>query len=150
MAQSLEDYFNDGNPDGEPIDRQQAYNALCYAGHNPMEEELAVFWKEKGKQEGDTITLAELEELAGSLGNPMATMTKALAAFDKNGNGKIEVDELKAILKAGDFGNSGIGDDDEIIQSIFDQADDGDGHLDIDELAKMLCQKLEASNEQST
>ncbi|WAR18801.1 hypothetical protein MAR_000639 [Mya arenaria] len=136
IKMSLVEHFYDENSDGDPIGLERAYEVLCLAGYNPIIEEL----KGKIKREGEKITLAKLQELAGSLGDPKHTMERALAVLDKNGNGTIELDKLKSILKSGYFSNSGTGDDNGIIEFFTSADTNGDGHLDIEELTRMICE----------
>ena len=59
-------------------------------------------------------------------------LKSAFALFDKDGNGKISLEELKSVLQAG-------GEDDIIWQEIIKRVDiDGDGEIDINEFTAII------------
>ncbi|XP_060608637.1 troponin C, skeletal muscle-like isoform X2 [Ruditapes philippinarum] len=122
------------------LTKSKTLNALFEAGQNPIERDINMFWKKKGKSDTDTLGFEEFEELFIQLGNPRDVIRNALKHFDANENGKIDSDELREILKAaGELENTSQVTEDSYVALILSIGDRNKNHeLEIDELVTMI------------
>jgi calmodulin len=124
----------DDKPDGF-IDTKGFDSVLRMLGGNPTEAQLAEMHKKLGKEKKITFDdfLPFWEAQSKDKGPELDDLVEAFSVFDKEGNGFIEVNELRSIYMS--FGEK-------LTQEEVDEAmeglDDGSGMVNIAEAAQMM------------
>ncbi|KAL4239167.1 hypothetical protein ACF0H5_003869 [Mactra antiquata] len=107
---------------------------LQYLGFNPTDEEVKEYMKKIGKKKDEDLDFEQLYEFIQTLDDPSGELMEAFRLHDKNGDGYIDQQELKAIFTSGSF----CPDD---IDGLFELVDvNNDGKIDYKEFVALFTQ----------
>ena len=124
----------DNNKSGK-IDKKELGNVMRQLGKNPSETDLETLVKEVDADGDGEIDFNEfLTMMAESENSEIDEIKTAFAIFDKDGNGYISKDELKAVMVS--LGERVTDADIDIMMKGADQ--NGDGKVSFDEFTVMM------------
>merc|ERR1712072_10533 len=119
------------------IDAKELKIAMQALGFEPTSDEIAKMMKDIDADGNATVEFEEfLEMMEGKMSgkDPVEEMKKAFKLYDKDGKGKITIDDMKRVGK--ELGEA-LSEDE--LQAILDESDrDGNGTLTEDEFVRVM------------
>ncbi|KAL3312456.1 hypothetical protein Ciccas_008951, partial [Cichlidogyrus casuarinus] len=137
--------FFDKNGDGS-ISGEELETVMSYFGHEPGTVDIQEMMRQVDNDGNGEIDFKEFVQMmsdaykGGAFGNQstdisLATYKKAFQFFDKDGDGFIQAEELRALFSS--FGDDTVTDAE--IEQMIQEADlDGDGKINFDEFKQIL------------
>ncbi|XP_052766258.1 squidulin-like [Mya arenaria] len=108
---------------------------LQYVGLNPTDDEVQKFMKDADKNKDDEVHFEEFYEYVKTLPDPTGELRVAFDKYDRNGDGFIDKEELRAILQNGKDCSQ------DELESLFKLVDDnGDGKIEYEEFIRIFTQ----------
>ncbi|WAR19090.1 CALM4-like protein [Mya arenaria] len=117
------------------ISMQECKRLLQYVGLNPTEDEVQQFMKKADTNENDEVDFENFYEFVTTLPDPTGELRAAFDKYDRNGDGYIDKQELRAILQNGQNCTQ------EELENLFKLVDEnGDGKIEYEEFLRLFAQ----------